>query len=80
MLDKIFIWQLIGNSLKVHFKFELMHFSRQPGSQNWGFSLRRGKPCLEKWRNIPLDTDILITHGPPVGEGLKFTQRFYNPA
>ena len=46
-------------------------FSRIPGSQNWGFDLRRGKPCLEKWRKIPVDTDILITHGPPVGRHIK---------
>ena len=28
-----------------------------------------GKACLEKWEMIPDDTDILITHTPPVGFG-----------
>ena len=46
-------------------------YYRQPGSGNWGFSLRRGLPCLEKWKNIPQDTDILITHGPPLGKSAR---------
>lgn len=32
---------------------------------DWGFNLTRGKEILEKWKKIPTDTDILITHGPP---------------
>jgi Icc-related predicted phosphoesterase len=32
-----------------------------------GFNLQRGEQLLEKWSNIPLDTDILVTHGPPHG-------------
>ena len=31
------------------------------------FNLPRGEPCREHWRRIPSDTDILITHGPPLG-------------
>ena len=32
---------------------------------DWGFNLPRGEKLLEKWKKIPTDTDILITHGPP---------------
>ena len=36
----------------------------------------RGHQCLEKWDLIPDDTDVLITHGPPVGHGdLCFDQQ-----
>lgn len=43
--------------------------NRQPEFCNWAFNVPRGKPCLEKWDAIPEDTDILITHTPPVGHG-----------
>jgi Icc-related predicted phosphoesterase len=40
----------------------------QPTFRNWAFNLpRNGSEIEEKWNNIPLDTDILITHGPPFG-------------
>lgn len=35
----------------------------------WAFMLDRGPTILEKWRDIPPSTDILITHGPPLGRG-----------
>ncbi|XP_047481444.1 metallophosphoesterase MPPED2-like [Penaeus chinensis] len=41
----------------------------QPEYCNWAFNLPRGTSCLEKWDAIPEDTDILITHTPPVGHG-----------
>lgn len=41
----------------------------QPEFCNWAFNLPRGKACLEKWDLIPDDTDILVTHSPPVGFG-----------
>ncbi|XP_041372367.1 metallophosphoesterase MPPED2-like [Gigantopelta aegis] len=34
-----------------------------------GFNLERGQALLDKWNHIPNDTDILITHGPPLGRG-----------
>ena len=34
---------------------------------NWYFMLPRGPAIKAKWDQIPLDTDILITHGPPFG-------------
>ncbi|KAK3924684.1 Metallophosphoesterase domain-containing protein 1 [Frankliniella fusca] len=41
----------------------------QPEYCNWAFNLPRGKPCLSKWDLIPEDTDILISHTPPIGHG-----------
>lgn len=38
-----------------------------PTFMSWAFMLPRGKTLFEKWRAIPEDTDVLITHGPPVG-------------
>ena len=38
----------------------------QPWFYDWAFNLpREGDELREKWAQIPDDTDILITHGPP---------------
>lgn len=37
----------------------------QPWYHNWAFNLERGDEIAEKWRLIPDDTNVLITHGPP---------------
>lgn len=40
----------------------------QPEFFNWAFNLpRNGDRLKVKWMDIPRDTDILITHGPPFG-------------
>ncbi|MDQ3063982.1 MAG: metallophosphatase domain-containing protein [Acidobacteriota bacterium] len=39
----------------------------QPRFFDWAFNLTRGAELAEKWKLIPDDTDILITHGPPFG-------------
>lgn len=39
----------------------------QPRFFDWAFNLMRGGELAEKWKLIPNDTDILITHGPPHG-------------
>lgn len=36
---------------------------------DWAFMLPRGERILEKWKQIPVDTDVLITHGPAYGFG-----------
>lgn len=36
------------------------------GSDRWVFNKARGK-MAEVWKNIPDDTEVLITHGPPQG-------------
>jgi hypothetical protein len=40
---------------------------------DWGFNLDRGLPIRAEWSNIPDDTDVLITHGPPYGYGDKLS-------
>ena len=40
----------------------------QPEFYNWAFNLpRNGWELGQKWSNIPNDTEILVTHGPPWG-------------
>ena len=40
----------------------------QPEFYNWAFNLpRMGEELKEKWEMIPMNTDILITHGPAWG-------------
>lgn len=39
----------------------------QPRFFDWAFNLDRGAEMAEKWKLIPPDIDILITHGPPHG-------------
>lgn len=39
----------------------------QPEFHNWSFNLPRGQALADKWALIPVDTDILITHSPPMG-------------
>ncbi|KAL1130881.1 hypothetical protein AAG570_012122 [Ranatra chinensis] len=41
----------------------------QPRFHGWAFNLERGEQCLNKWSLIPDDTDILVTHTPPIGHG-----------
>lgn len=38
----------------------------QPVFHNWAFNLTE-EALLEKWKDIPNDTNILISHGPPYG-------------
>lgn len=39
-----------------------------PAFNNWAFNVERDSDAIEeKWNQIPDDTDILITHGPPWG-------------
>lgn len=39
----------------------------QPWFFDWAFNLQRGAEIRAKWDLIPLDTDVLITHGPAFG-------------
>lgn len=37
----------------------------QPFFYDWAFNLQRGEEIQKKWDLIPVETNILITHGPP---------------
>ena len=39
----------------------------QPEFCDWAFNLKRGPQILERWKQIPEDTRVLITHGPVQG-------------
>ncbi len=41
----------------------------QPTFFNWAFNLERGLDIKAKWDLIPVDTQILITHGPALNHG-----------
>ncbi|KAH9380728.1 hypothetical protein HPB48_008890 [Haemaphysalis longicornis] len=41
----------------------------QPCHNHWAFNLQRGRALLDKWERIPVDTDVLLTHTPPIGHG-----------
>lgn len=41
----------------------------QPWFHNWAFNRERGQEIKKHWDLIPIDTDILITHGPPYLKG-----------
>jgi len=47
----------------------------QPEFCDWAFNLARGAECRDKWKQIPQETDMLITHGPPLGHGDKNSER-----
>jgi len=38
-----------------------------PWFYDWAFNRERGDDIRKHWEKIPLNTDILITHGPPFG-------------
>lgn len=38
-----------------------------PYFRNWAFNVARGPEIADKWADIPDDTNVLITHGPPYG-------------
>ena len=38
-----------------------------PEFMGWAFNLRRGEELARVWSHIPDDTQVLVTHGPPLG-------------
>jgi len=60
---------LEDNSVTVTGGYKIYGSPSQPEFYNWAFNLSRGEACASKWEQIPNDTDILMTHGPPIGHG-----------
>ena len=47
-----------------------------PTFMDWAYMLDRGQSLYKKWQQIPDNTDVLITHGPPKGIGDKVNLGF----
>jgi Icc-related predicted phosphoesterase len=56
------------NSDHIH-SFKVYGSPWQPEFCDWAFNVNRGPEIKRYWDKIPVDTDILITHGPPLGFG-----------
>lgn len=39
----------------------------QPEFNDWAFNVKRGRDIKKYWDMVPINTDVLITHGPPYG-------------
>lgn len=63
LLDKVIIY-LQDNFVEIE-GLKIYGSPWQPRFYDWAFNLNRGKELEEKWRWIPSDIDVLITHGPP---------------
>lgn len=49
------------------FGFKVFGSAWTPEFNNWAFNAQRGKVIARHWAKIPDDTEILVTHGPPMG-------------
>jgi|SRR5579864_4674771 len=49
------------------FGFKVFGSAWSPEFNNWAFNAKRGKEIARHWSKIPDDTEILVTHGPPMG-------------
>lgn len=59
---------LIGESIEID-GCKIWGSPVTPEFYDWAFMLKRGEVLATHWNKIPLDTDILVTHGPPYGHG-----------
>jgi len=59
---------LQDSSCNIH-SMEIYGTPWTPFYYNWGFQQTRGYESRNRWRGIPSTTDILISHGPPLGRG-----------
>lgn len=58
----------VFNSVTLKRKIKFYGSPWQPEFFNWAFNLPiNGNELKSKWKQIPKDTDVLITHGPPFG-------------
>lgn len=68
----LFPWQRPSGRRRAH---HAALCRRSPWFNGWGFNLPRGQSLLDKWNLIPEGIDILMTHGPPLGESATPGQR-----
>lgn len=59
---------LMGEGIEIG-GFKIWGSPTTPRFFDWAFMAERGKDIAYQWKQIPDDTDILITHGPPYGHG-----------
>jgi Icc-related predicted phosphoesterase len=57
---------LLNSSITL-FGYKIWGSPYTPSFGNWFFMKNRGQQMKEIWDQIPEDTDILVTHGPPYG-------------
>ncbi len=65
LLDSKIVY-LQDTSIEIE-NFKIYGAPWQPRFYDWAFNLHRGREIEQKWKLIPRDVDILITHGPPNG-------------
>jgi len=62
---------LQDDSFTVHGDVSVYGSPWTPTFYDWAFNLDRGQPIRDVWQKIPSTTDVLVTHGPPLGRGDK---------
>jgi len=68
LFDKFGVRLLLHETVVLEgFKFFGSPFT--PAFNNWHFMQARGGKSERAWASIGLDTDVVITHGPPYGHG-----------
>lgn len=60
-------------------KFNIFGSPYTPEFFNWAFNVPRGEELYKKWQDIPLNTNILITHGPPSDMLDRIPDSYFNP-
>jgi len=73
--DKLIYRQIMKTKGITYLEGEMTYFNDmkiwggpwQPMFHDWAFNVARGEPLRAKWSQIPEDTDIVVTHGPPAG-------------
>lgn len=46
----------------------------QPAFHSWAFNVERGPELAQRWALIPQNTDVLVTHAPPIGIGDRIAE------
>lgn len=60
---------MVGHSIFLEVRSQQIDNTFTSFHLDTNFQLFSGESCLSKWNKIPKDTQILITHTPPLGHG-----------